>query len=102
MKLSNGGKKSNKKLDKDDNPDSVAKQKKKVEGVLQDFYISNKLCIAFNKGQCGETADHLTSQGTSITHNCGTCLKLNLGVVPDHSAKACPNKQKLFRGKAGK
>ena len=83
-------------------PEVNPKREKMVEGIPESFVRGAKLCLAFQKGQCEEPGDHVTEKGTSITHNCATCMKLSKATVPDHCSKTCPKKKQLFPARAGR
>ena len=77
-------------------------QAKTVEGVLEAFVRSSKLCITYQKGTCDELAAHtFGTSNTVLAHSCAMCLKRDKSGSADHYAKNCPRKKQLFRKGGG-
>ena len=69
----------------------VDDKKKKIH-VTDNFMRAKKLCLAFNRGTCDQTTDHLIGK-TTVVHACGLCLFKEKGVVTDHGLKTCSLKK---------
>ena len=76
----------------DQSGDIDDERKKKKVFVTDNFMRSKKLCLAYNRGTCDQTGDHMIGK-TNVVHACGLCLFKEKGVVTDHGLKSCPVKK---------